>query len=80
MVQTATAWGPKRITVSRAIKGGVYRISKEDRVNTDFEDASDSFRISVKGTSLSCTRIDEPGGSWCMDLIVRLPTEDQVFS
>ena len=57
---------------------GVYLISKEDRVNKDFCDAPDCFRITVDGTVLKCERTDCKW-QWGMNLHVRLPANIKLY-
>jgi len=64
---------PKRFTCPSEIPDGVYEIQPEDRVNPDYADSGDSFRVEVEGDSLICTRTDREGYGWGMNLAVRLP-------
>jgi len=59
-----------------ALQPGVYIIGQYDRVNTDYSNAPDEFRITVKDGSWSCVRHDKPKEGWWMDLKVRLPCLD----
>ena len=70
---------PKKFTCPSEIADGVYEIQPEDRVNEDYANSGDSFKVEVDGDSLICTRTDREGYGWGMNLVVRLPLFNVLF-
>lgn len=65
--------GEKVVETDGRFQDGTYVITKSDRLNTDYADWGDEFKITVRGKQVICQRTDEPNHHWSMNLTVSLP-------